>query len=127
MTPENQGDNLGLGGGVAIVVTGQVPPFPPAVREPVLPVVLGAEHPVQAEEQQDQDDARGQTQSSHPGGRDTEKKEGEIKHQMTRKSITCVALVSILQLSKIPVILGKFKRIFLMANGQFQQDFQTCQ
>lgn len=72
MTPENQGDDLGLGGRVAVVITGQVPPLPPAVREPILPVVLGAEHPVQAEEQQDQDDARGQTQSSHPGGGDTE-------------------------------------------------------
>lgn len=70
VTSENQGDDLCLRWGVAIIITGQVPPLPPAVREPILPIVLGAEHPVQAEEQEDQDNARGQTQSSHPGGRD---------------------------------------------------------
>lgn len=68
MTPEDQGDDLGLRRGVAVVVAGQVPPLPAAVREPVLPVVLGAEHTVQAEEQEDQENARGQAQSSHPGG-----------------------------------------------------------
>lgn len=84
VTPENQGDDLGLRRGVAVIVTGQVPPLPPAVREPVLPVVLGAEHPVQAEEQEDQDNARGQTQSSHPGGRDKQiQKGGEIKDPIT--------------------------------------------
>lgn len=55
---------------------------------------------------------------------ETQRKKGEIKHQMTRKSITCVALVSIFQLSKIPVILGKFKRIFLMQTVNFNKIFR---
>lgn len=79
VTPENQGDDLSLRWGVAVIVTGQVPPLPPAVREPVLPIVLGAEHPVQAEEQEDQDNARGQTQSSHPGGRDKQKDKKKVR------------------------------------------------
>lgn len=79
VTPENQGDDLSLRWGIAVIVTGQVPPLPPAVREPVLPIVLGAEHPVQAEEQEDQDNARGQTQSSHPGGTDKQKDKKKVR------------------------------------------------
>lgn len=70
VTPEDQGDDLGLRWGIAVVVTGQVPSLPPAVREPVLPVVFGAEHSIQAEEQKNQKDARGQAQSSYPDGRE---------------------------------------------------------
>lgn len=66
VSPEDQGHNLCLRGGVAIVVTGKVPAVAPA--RPVLPVVLGAQHPVQAEQQQHQQDPRGQAQGSHPGG-----------------------------------------------------------
>lgn len=83
VAPENQGNDLGLGRGVAVVIAGEVAPLPPAVGQPVLPVVFGAEHLVQAEEQQDQDDARGQAQRSHPVGREryTENKVSSRSHQ----------------------------------------------
>lgn len=70
VSPEHQGHDLRLGGRVAVVVAGQVPAAAPA--RPVLPVVLGAQHPVQAEQQQHQQHARGQAQGSHPAG-DTHK------------------------------------------------------
>lgn len=83
VAPENQGNDLGLGRGVAVVIAGEVAPLPPAVGQPVLPVVFGAEHLVQAEEQQDQDDARGQAQRSHPVGRErhTENEVSSRSHQ----------------------------------------------
>lgn len=139
MTPENQGDDLSLRWGVAVIVTGQVPPLPPAVREPVLPIVLGAEHPVQAEEQEDQDNARGQTQSSHPGGRDRQtqrQKEGERKDPITSprtefekycESITRVAGLNFSAEKKSYSDLWKIEGVFLMGKYDFQKCFQTCQ
>jgi len=142
VTPEHQGDDLRLGRGVAVIVAGQVPPLPAAVREPVLPVVLGAEDPVQAEEQQDQDDARGQAQSSHPGGRDKRtprQKAGERedpvtsprtefeKHRGSIKHITGPNFSAEENFQQAIVISGKLKGFFLMGKCQFQQDFQTFQ
>ena len=66
---QHQGHNLRLRRRIAIVITGQVSAAPPARPATRLPVVARAEHAVEAEQQQYEDDARGQAKRCHPGPR----------------------------------------------------------
>lgn len=63
---QHQGHDLRLGRRVAVVVTRQVPTAPPAGPPARLPVVARAEHAVEAEQQQHEDDAGGQAERRHP-------------------------------------------------------------
>lgn len=63
---QHQGHDLRLGRRVAVVVTRQVPTAPPAGPPARLPVVARAEHTVEAEQQQHEDDAGGQAERRHP-------------------------------------------------------------
>lgn len=63
---KHQGHDLRLRRCVAIVVTGQVPTAPLAGPPARLSVVAWAEHAVEAEQQQHEDDAGGQAERRHP-------------------------------------------------------------
>lgn len=63
---QHQRHDLRLGRRVAVVVTRQLPAPPPAGPAPGLPVVARAEHAVETEQQQHEDDARGQAERGHP-------------------------------------------------------------
>lgn len=67
VAPQQQRGDLTDGWRVAVVITGEVPPPPSAMRRSVLAVVPWAEDPVKAEKQQNQQDPRSQAQSCHPG------------------------------------------------------------
>lgn len=66
---QQQRGDLADGWRVAVVVAGQVPSPSPPVAPALLAVVPWAQDPVETEEQQDQEDARSQAQSRHPGWR----------------------------------------------------------
>lgn len=85
---QHQGHDLRLGGRIAVVVTGQVSAAPPARPAALLPVVARAEHTVQAEQQQDQDDAGGQAERRHPAERRVRRAQAG-PGQPSRSGLTC--------------------------------------
>lgn len=68
VAPQQQRRDLADGRRVAVVVAWQVSAPSAPVRPTVLAIVAGAEDPIEAEEQQDQEDAGCQAQGRHPAG-----------------------------------------------------------
>lgn len=80
VAPQQQRGDLTDGWRVAVVITGEVPSPPSAMSRSVLAVVPWAENPVKTEKQQNQQDARSQAQSRHPGWEGT--RQQSIKCQL---------------------------------------------
>ena len=68
VSPQQQRRDLADWRRVAVVVAGQVAAATASVGHAVLAVVAWTENPVEAEQQQDQQDPGSQAQSCHPGG-----------------------------------------------------------